>query len=72
MEQYKLDPNAVTPVKLEQAQKNTDSVDRKIHALEQRLLEQAEQIQSLTIELKRCKLKIDEHSNHINKIKLNG
>lgn len=72
MEQYKLDPNAVTPVKLEQAQKNTDSVDRKIHALEQRLLEQAEQIQSLTKELKRCKLKIDEHSNHINKIKLNG
>ena len=52
--------------------KSNDTLERKIRSLEQRLVEQAEQIQALTKEIKRCKLKIDEHSNHINKIKLNG
>jgi hypothetical protein len=72
MEQYK---NSMTPsaqsVRVD-ALKGNDTLERKLHSLEQRLVEQAEQIQALTKELKRCKLKIDEHSNHINKIKLNG
>jgi chromosome segregation ATPase len=72
MEQYKnsMTPSA-QPVRVD-ALKGNDTLERKLHSLEQRLVEQAEQIQALTKELKRCKLKIDEHSNHINKIKLNG
>jgi chromosome segregation ATPase len=72
MEQYKnsMNPSA-QPVRVDTHNSN-NTLERKLHSLEQRLVEQAEQIQALTKELKRCKLKIDEHSNHINKIKLNG
>ena len=71
MEQYKQDATTTSTEKRE-APKTDTVLERRIHSLEQRLSEQADLIQSLTKELKRCKLKIDEHSNHINKIKLNG
>jgi len=72
MEQYKNSMDPSVPLVRADANKNNETLERKVHSLEQRLMEQAEQIQALTKELKRCKLKIDEHSNHINKIKLNG